>query len=295
MNRTKIEWTDVSWNPVTGCTPVSAGCGNCYGRRMATRLRGRYGYPTDDPFRVTTHPERLEEPLHWKKPRRVFLCSMGDLFHADVPRDFIVKVFEAAHRNPDHVYQFLTKRPERMAEVLRSWTSGYAPGNWWMGTSCEDQASADERIPRLLRCPARVRFVSLEPLLGPVDLRKLCPGWVLDHPEEYVDWVIVGGETGLGARPCHPDWVRSIRDQCAASGVPLFFKGWGEWAPVDDDTPRGAPLAYVHARSGHSLAASRYEPGCPCDSMPSDAAMVRVGKVRTGCLLDGREHKEFPA
>jgi len=176
---TRIEWTDVSWNPVTGCSKVSRGCQFCYAERMAKRLAGRGGYPAENPFAVTLHPERLDEPLHWRKPRRVFVCSMGDLFHKDVPSGFITEVFAVMALCPQHTFQVLTKRPERMAEYLAdedlpdyidTMACNYGAchanldGRWplpnvWLGTSVEDQATADERIPHLLRCPAAVRFV----------------------------------------------------------------------------------------------------------------------------------------
>jgi len=171
MGTTKIDWAEKSWNPVTGCTPVSAGCANCYAAKMAKRLAGRYGYPADDPFRVTLHEDRLEEPLHWRKPSRVFVCSMGDLFHEDVPEDVIWQVIEKAWQAKQHTFLLLTKRPRRMADVLTHsmlWLND-TPPNIWIGTSIENQQTAYERIPHLLNAPAAVRFVSCEPLLGFAD------------------------------------------------------------------------------------------------------------------------------
>ena len=266
----KIEWTDKTWNPITGCTKVSPGCRRCYAERMATRLRGRHGYPADEPFRVTLHPERLDDPLHWRKPRMCFVCSMSDLFHKDVPDQFIDKVFAVMALAPQHTFQVLTKRPERMHAYMTMARTplgrsheviiqandrmlageGVWPGwplpNVWLGTSVEDQERADERIPILLETPAAVRFISAEPLLGPIDLRHLQPveppteidslagthGVLRPHRGqcEGLDWVIVGGESGPGARPMHPDWPLSLRRQCEASGNAYFMKQRGAWA-----------------------------------------------------------------
>lgn len=238
-----IGWCSTTWNPVTGCTKVSEGCLHCYAERMARRLNGRYGYPSfvsGDPFGVTLHPMRLDEPLHWREERLVFVCSMGDLFHEDVPDDFLVSVFGAMFLAPQHTYQVLTKRPERMRDFLLNaarWRNK-PPKNIWLGVTTENQEQARKRIPILLDTPAAVRFVSVEPCLGPVDLvgaiqaglgRRApldCLGFI-DGLGYGLDWVIVGGETGPGARPMHPDWVRALRDQCIEGGVPFWFKGWG--------------------------------------------------------------------
>lgn len=242
MSQTKIEWTDRTWNPATGCTPISPACDHCYAARMATRLRGRFGYPAADPFAVTLHPERLDEPMRWRKPSRVFVCSMGDLFHEDVPTEFILRVLDRANSAPQHVYQVLTKRADRMfdiANLVRESGEHWPLPNIWLGVTAENQEQADKRIPVLLQIPAAVRFVSLEPLLGDVRLDRppsgseplgsgIYPPWLI----QGLDWVIAGGETGPGARPMHPDWVRSVRDQCQAAGVPFFFKGWGAHVPT---------------------------------------------------------------
>lgn len=235
---TKIEWVTnpngtmgETWNPVTGCTPKSEGCQNCYARRMSKRLAGRCGYPKDDPFQVTLHPERLEEPLRWKKPRQVFVCSMSDIFHPDVPDEYIARVWETMNNASQHTFIVLTKRPQRMKEFLSRlgwyihdrenepaearWGGKYTLKNVWIGVTAENQARADERIPVLLQIPAAKRFVSVEPMLGPVDLSYFI---------NSLDWVICGGETGPGARPMHPDWVRSLRDQCQKAGTPFFLK-----------------------------------------------------------------------
>ena len=262
---TKIEWTDKTWNPVTGCTRVSAGCDHCYARRMAKRLKAMGNPRYANGFEVTCHNDALEEPLHWRKPRMVFVGSMGDLFHEDVPTSFITKAFIVMSMCPQHTLQILTKRPERMVEVCiaRPWfakavcnvtrrrqhlSSFSILPNVWLGTSCENQDAADERIPHLLNCPAAVRFVSLEPLLSPINLRGIdCSAWEtttivdsltgqiiedteLDTPcaaDGSLDWVIVGGESGPGARPMELDWARDIRDQCCDAGVAFFMKQLG--------------------------------------------------------------------
>lgn len=252
-NKSKIEWTDETWNPVTGCSHVSDGCRHCYAERLDRRqmMPGRkdgfreWTAPNAE-YNVRLHPERLEWPLRWKKPRRVFVCSMADLFHERVSDEFICDVFEAMEKATHHTFQVLTKRPERMRDLLVGGKvlSGIGPPkNIWWGVSAEDQKTFDERVPLLLQTPAAVRFVSLEPLLGPIDVDgAIWPGCVLtkeqhdEHcdggmfcDERNLDWVIVGGESGPGARPMHPDWVRSIRDQCVGAGVPFFFKQWGQY------------------------------------------------------------------
>jgi protein gp37 len=214
----RIEWTDETWNPITGCTPISEGCDHCYAQRMAKRLAGRYGYPDDDPFRVTFHSNRLGQPLKWKKPRRVFVCSMGDLFHPGVSFAKHQSVFSGCYNAPQHTYLFLTKRPRVAYNAFGSWLGGHAmPRNWWVGVTAENQARADKRIPVLLEIPAAVRFVSIEPMLGPVDLTRAMYG---EKPkgmncfgltdgfgyEAMLHWVICGGETGPGARPMRPEW-----------------------------------------------------------------------------------------
>lgn len=283
---TKIEWTNETWNVVTGCSKISPGCAHCYADRMSKRLAGRCRYPAaPHNFDVTLHPDRLEEPLRWKKPRRVFVVSMGDLFHDDVPDEFIDRVFTVMGRKcPNHTFQVLTKRPERMLEwhkrycdaMMRGENSPYP--NVWLGVTAENQEQADKRIPVLLQTPAAVRFVSVEPMLGPVDLSE----WLgITHDEYYgkwtvdergcisgkwwPDWVICGGETGPGARPMHPDWARSLRDQCQAAGVAYFFKQWGE-----------------------------YKPGFNSYTTPDGITMYKVGKKDAGRLLDGREWNEYP-
>ncbi len=208
-----IEWTDATWNPVTGCSKVSPGCKHCYAERMAKRLQamGQPNYANG--FEVTLQPHMLELPLEWKRPRRVFVNSMSDLFHKDVPLSFIKKVFGVMRRADWHQYQLLTKRSERLLEVspLLTWEP-----HIWIGVSVEND-DYTSRIDDLRKTGADVKFLSLEPLLGP--LRKL--------NLRGMDWVIVGGESGPGARPMNPDWVREIRDQCVRANVPFFFKQWG--------------------------------------------------------------------
>jgi len=221
MGDTKIEWAQKVWNPITGCSPCAIGCVNCYAKRMARRLAGRYGYPADEPFRVTLHPERLDEPSHWKKPRRVFGCSMGDLFHADVPDTYIKAVFDHAAATR-HTFLFLTKRPERMASVVARWRkSDDMPPNLWFGISCSTQADLDRNVPHLLRCQAAVRFLSLEPLLRAIDLCRFIPSWA---SLLGLDWVIAGCESGPKHRHVSLDAFCWLRDQCEAASVPFFLK-----------------------------------------------------------------------
>ncbi len=208
-----IEWTESTWNPVTGCTKISAGCANCYAERMARRLKAM-GQPNyRNGFRVTIHPHALELPLSWRKPQVIFVNSMSDLFHKDVPPSFIEQVFDVMRRARRHRFQVLTKRSQRLAELAPSlpW-----PENVWMGVTVES-AEWLGRISDLRDIPAAVRFLSLEPLLGPL------PGMDLTG----IDWVIVGGESGPGARAMDPEWVKGLRDQCVSAGVPFFFKQWG--------------------------------------------------------------------
>lgn len=299
---TTIEWTNKVWNPVTGCTKISPGCDHCYAARMAPRLRGRFGYPQEDPFAVTLHEGRLLEPFHWRKPSRVFVCSMSDLFHPKVPFTFIHEVFVAMAANPHLIFQVLTKRPKTMAHFARTyhppqwedrgttWGAEW-PENVWAMTSIE-HADYLWRADALAKVPAKVRGVSLEPLLGPLDLRPWLTcngcegkgGWPVKSGEppfdrdwqtctfcwgrqRKVDWVIVGGESGPGARPMEAAWVRGILDQCQWAGVPFFFKQWGMSAPR---------MTRVTATDW-------------------EEKMHWVGnKKAAGSLLDGREWKEMP-
>lgn len=315
---TKIEWTDLTWNPIAGCDLVSPGCTNCYAMRQAHRLASN---PKTPHYAGTTRavngkpvwtgkigiaPDKvLTAPLRRRKPTRYFVNSMSDLFHPGVPDDVIDRTLAVMALSPQHTFQVLTKRTDRVLtyfshvnahgetrhEIIErkarffiedadAWMTECWPlPNVWLGTSVEDQRRADERIPELLRTPAAVRFLSCEPLLGPVDL---C---TVDHGHapalSYLDWVIVGGESGPGARPMHPDWARSLRDQCQAAGVPFFFKQWGAWAPWDDDNwslPAGADDVEAHEKA----------------RTIDGVEFLRVGKRAAGRLLDGRTWDEVP-
>jgi protein gp37 len=286
MAETSIEWTDTTWNPTTGCDRISAGCDNCYALTMAKRLKGmgsvKYqndGEPrTSGPgFGITVHPDSLRDPFGWKKPRKVFVNSMSDLFHARVPLDFVRQVFEVIEATPQHTYQVLTKRASRLPKVADKLTW---PANLWMGVSVE---SADEldRVAALRHVPAAVRFLSLEPLIGPLPSLDLTG----------IGWVIAGGESGPGARPMHPDWARAIRDKCASAGVPYFFKQWGEWIPeslgahvITEHTAKTA--RYADVSGGHRPANIGARNGA--------ATCHRVGKKAAGRELDGREWSEYP-
>jgi protein gp37 len=303
MGKTSIEWTDASWNPIVGCTEISPGCANCYAARLAgTRLKNHPDYNALVDKRRGEHRwlgkvrflhERLEEPLHWRKPRRIFVCDMGDLFHELVPDEQIVEVFKtiALGGGMGHTFQVLTKRAKRMRDFMGAdhGVEWVRPMPWlWLGVSVENQHFADERIPLLLTTAAAIRWISAEPLLGPVDLRFLQPnreveidslkgthGVYRPHGGENskLDWVVCGGESGANARPMHPDWARSLRDQCKASGVPFFFKQWGEWASLGQiDSSR----TFVGRNLGDGQ------------------MMLRYGKKLSGRMLDGREWNEFP-
>lgn len=228
-----IEWTDTTWNPTTGCDRVSIGCDHCYAQTLAKRLQamGNQRYQKDgDPrtsgpgFGLTVHQDKLLEPYLWKRPKRVFVNSMSDLFHPDVPTEFIHAVFDVMADVPQHHFQILTKRPRRMGSVVSCWYEAKQReplANVWLGTSVENQKWADQRIPLLKSAPAGVRFLSCEPLLGPIELLET----------SSLDWVIVGGESGGHARPMAEDWVLSLRDQCRVAGIAFFFKQWGGRTP----------------------------------------------------------------
>jgi protein gp37 len=211
--RSDIEWTESTWNPITGCTKVSAGCRHCYAERMALRLQAM-GHPNyTNGFRVTLHEHMLTVPMRWKKPRMVFVNSMSDLFHEDVPLEFIQRVFSTMRQVSHHTFQVLTKRSARVAELDQEMVW---PDNVWMGVSVENH-SCRFRVDHLKQTHALVKFLSLEPLLGPLPQLDL----------DGIDWVIVGGESGPGARPVRPEWVVQIKDHCLDAGVPFFFKQWG--------------------------------------------------------------------
>lgn len=328
-DKSKIEWTDATWNPIRGCSRVSDGCRNCYAETVANRFKGP-GQPYEGLIakggqwngQIKLVPEKLEDPLRWRKPRMVFVNSMSDLFHENVPDEYIDQVFSVMQRASRHTFHVLTKRPARMHEYMtglaaiadsnnREWFDrGFvwhlgereAPefpfSNVWLGVSVEDQFTADLRIPTLLSTPAAIRWLSCEPLLGPIDLNAIdLYEWLqvfsqrlrdrLPDPLDPVmklpllspfhhmqsntswpgiDWVVVGGESGKDARPMHPDWARSLRHQCQDANVPFFFKQWGEYAPS----------WYVDKH------------------IPESEWMNRVGKKRAGAFLDGVEHKAYP-
>ena len=235
---TKIEWCDETWNPITGCSKVSEACENCYAERMANRLKGRYGYPADKPFRLTAHPERLKDPEKWKKPRRIFVCSMGDIFHEDVKPEWKQDVWDVMNYNPHHTFILLTKRPQN-APTHETWWFD----NIWLGVTAENQKRADERMPTLLQIPAAVRFVSVEPMLEPIDFNAIPPFDLLPNNEdevthydapwdEYLDWVICGAETGPKARVMESEWAEDLYHQCDNAGVPFFFKKQSKSQPV---------------------------------------------------------------
>ena len=212
-DKSAIEWTEATWNPVTGCTKVSPGCKNCYAERLALRLRAMGNPRYTKGFDLTLHPDQVDLPLRWRQPRKIFVNSMSDLFHEDVPLEFIQRVFEAMNTAGRHQFQVLTKRAQRLAEVAPDLEWG---PNIWQGVSIESADYCD-RARFLMDVPASVRFLSVEPLLGPIP----------DLPVQGIDWVIVGGESGPKHRPVHEDWVREIRNRCAEQGVPFFFKQWG--------------------------------------------------------------------
>lgn len=306
MGKTSIEWTDATWNPITGCKEVSRGCANCYAARLAaTRLRKLPEYDGLATFSENTrwtgevrfHPERLNEPLHWRQPRKIFVCDMADLFF-DTPWAWIHDVFSVMQRCPQHTFQILTKRAERMNALMSiPFLGGKVGKEWplpnvWLGVSVESQHFADERIPLLLSTPAAVRWISAEPLLGPMDLTRcgdrgirfergfLAPN--IETPESRMNWVVCGGESGPNARPMHPDWARSLRDQCVGGGVPFFFKQWGEWIHVSQ-IEAAMTVDQIKALSMDT----------PCRTNGPEI-FFKVGKKRAGRLLDGREWNEFP-
>ena len=212
-----IEWTDATWNPVTGCTKISPGCRNCYAERLARRLRAMESPRYRQGFALTLQPDLLDLPLRWRTPKRIFVNSMSDLFHEPVPLDYVRRVFDTMARAHWHTFQILTKRSTRLATVAGTLTW---PENVWQGVSVDTERYVS-RVADLTRVPAAVRFLSIEPLLGPIR----------DLPLQGIHWVIVGGESGGGRRPMAPEWVREIRDQCERGGVAFFFKQWGGRTP----------------------------------------------------------------
>jgi protein gp37 len=339
MNKSPIEWTEVTWNPIRGCSRVSEGCRNCYAERDAARKNENPKVPGYRGFsrfvqiggkqvpqwtgKVAFIESKLEEPLHWRKPARVFVNSMSDLFHEALPDEAIDRIFAVMAMCRQHTFQVLTKRPERMLkwatrtrgnhciEALNVGTGRVISGSWidpienvWLGVSVEDQETADERIPLLLQTPATVRFVSYEPALAPVDFANvlmpdgdhLGAGLFNDGEDCGVDWIIVGGESGPGARTPNPAWFQRVRDDCAVAGVPFLFKQWGDWSP---DKPanwiKTSSRKYSHETEAWDRNGEKYNPlNPPPDHFPS-VMMYRVGKKSAGRLLDGREWNGMPA
>ncbi|HCZ00141.1 MAG: hypothetical protein A3D16_12320 [Rhodobacterales bacterium RIFCSPHIGHO2_02_FULL_62_130] len=367
----KIEWCDDTWNIITGCTLVDEGCRHCYAAHLITSWPAIGNHPSrkglarknaagESKFtgEVRFNEDWLDQPLRWKKPRKIFVCAHGDLFHETVPDEWIDHVFAVMALAPQHTFQVLTKRPERARAYLNGdglemgdasrganiaciaqddfhqhlhGSTFFTPiGNeeepqavltTWplpnicLGTSISDQASADQRIPHLLAAPAAVRFISAEPLLGEVDLKATRYGHMTAISR--LDWVIVGGESGPHARPMHPEWARSLRDQCAAAGVPFLFKQWGEWLPLNQ-TALGADDAYYHPAPEEDPELSsrcKYDSLCIAPDGTSYSTgtahqyhriaegafagaghmqCFKIGKSRAGRLLDGIEHNGFP-
>jgi protein gp37 len=216
-----IEWTDATWNPVTGCTRISAGCDNCYAARFSERFRDVPGHPFETGFDLTLRPARLLQPLGWKRPRMIFVNSMSDLFHKSIPSSYIARVFDTMEKADWHIYQILTKRSSLLQKFINSrYRSAQAPSHIWLGTSIENQR-ATSRIAHLQRANAGVRFLSIEPLIGPVGKLSL----------DGIHWVIVGGESGPRARPMNAEWAIDIRNQCIQAKVAFFFKQWGGRTP----------------------------------------------------------------
>lgn len=294
-DKSKIQWCDATINPCYGCSPVSPACDNCYAARMAHRLgKLTEGTVKDGRWtgKVNLFPERVEQALRWRKPRRVFVGSMTDLFHENVPDEFLDRIFAYMAVTPQHAFILLTKRPARMRDYVlgtiergmtwREGVTGRLPSNVWLGVTAEDQQRADERIPILLDTPAAKRFVSIEPMLGPVDLwPMLIPHMNHGEDRDALSWVICGGESGPQARPLHPDWARSLRDQCQSAGVPFHFKQWGEFGPCGTKMSRPFDCPY-------------WDDACAKREKAFDLSMCRVGKHVAGRLLDGVEWNEFP-
>ena len=250
--KSAIEWTDATWNPVTGCTKVSRGCDNCYAERIAERFRGTPGHPFERGFDLTLRPERLNWPLSWKRPRMIFVNSMSDLFHKDIPAQFIDSIFETMETADWHVFQILTKRSSLMRDyLLRRYGPSLSPRHIWCGVSVED-SRATARIQHLRKAPISIRFLSIEPLLGPMG----------DLDLAGISWVIVGGESGPNARPMKPDWVIDVRNLCERKGVPFFFKQWGGHTPKSggrllEGVEHSATPAYLTEENMHVLRMAR--------------------------------------
>jgi len=248
-----IEWTNATWNPVTGCTKISAGCDNCYAERFSERFRGVPGHPFEAGFDLTLRPDRLEQPLKWRKPKMIFVNSMSDLFHKSIPAGYVDQVFDTMEQAGHHVFQVLTKRSSRMRNYVNArYAASGAPPHIWLGASVED-GSKLSRVEHIRQMAASIRFLSIEPLIGPVGRINL----------GGIDWVIVGGESGPGARPMKEEWVTEVRDQCLEMDAAFFFKQWGglrpksggrllegvEWSGFPDmrENSKRQPFQYVTA------------------------------------------------
>lgn len=297
-DKSKIEWTDATWNPIrarnreTGkaghfCIHVSDGCKHCYAERMQPRFGNPVRYAAQDFAKVELFLDEkaLTQPLRWRRPRRVFVCSMTDLFLEGVPDEWIKQIWEVMERAHQHTFQVLTKRSFRMKGWIETcWATDKPVPNVWCGVSVEHDGFVI-RLRDLAETQAAVRFASLEPLLGPLDLAG--DTWIdgdWRRLVDYLDWVIVGGESGPGARPMHPDWARELRDQCVAAGTAFHFKQFGEWAWIEDRT---------YSEAEHD--ASTLWPGAKVEHHSCGRTAVKIGKKRAGRMLDGRTWDEFPA
>jgi len=304
LSKTNIGWTAFVWNPTTGCDEIGAGCKFCYAKTLHNQRHGAYkqgklpNLPQySKPFNeIQLHEDRLLSPLHLKKPSKIFVDSMGDLFHKDVPFNFIYNVFDTIEQCPQHTFQVLTKRPQRALKLMvdyHLWDI-FSLKNLWLGVSVSTQKEYDELFPLLIQTPAAVHFVSFEPLLEEIKILDVS-GW--KEPHKYwgenlkLDWVICGGETGKNARPMHPDWARSLRDQCKAANIPFFFKQWGKWTPTTEWAKRNSiePEQVRYMMPTGEI----YQTGTgQCNTM--EGTLIHDAGRRSGDLLDGVEYNQFP-
>lgn len=280
MGKTKIQWCDdgirkpETWNPITGCTPISPGCDHCYAKRIADRFH-------EGDFGVTIHKKRIHQPDHWKRLRRTFVCSVSDLFHRNVPDSTILEIFDVMRCNHNHIFMILTKRAKRMMNFWYRYKLPRMAKNVWLGVSVENQYFAHKRIPYLLECRfAAMKFVSFEPLLEPVH--------ILSGDMNEIDWIIAGGESGPNGRPMHPDWIHAIREQCAISHTPFFFKQWGEWMPREGIAMDGNlinPACGVFENATHPFGIDG-----PC----MWRRRFMQSETNPNDNLDGKQYHEFP-
>ena len=288
-DKSRIAWTEATWNPITGCARVSPACDNCYAVGMSKRLDSmgveRYAgvvEGNDWSGLIRMHPEALDQPIRWKRPRMIFPCSMSDIFHHDVPWEFIDRMFEVMTKHaPHHVYTILTKRPQRPALLAHNWSPDWK--NLWFGFTGENQKFFDLRWGFARVIPASVLWVSIEPMLGPIEL----PSDFLERGNRA--WVVVGGESGKDARPMHPDWVRSLLRQCQEAGVPFLFKQWGEWIP---EQCCDLPVAAIEREEKLETLFGRVPNWLHIGDLK--CSWFQVGKKKAGHLLDGEEYLEFP-